>query len=126
VPASLRMSISGVPRPFSCTAVIVGSVVMPQSIAFCCIAATNVGPAFTATGVILWVGTPLCVARYCVRKYVDDPRPVTPSLRPVQSAGERTLPATSLRHSSASPGSRSSWTTDWVLRPLPSRSRVWS
>src|SRR5919198_5833096 len=88
VPASVRMSTKGLPRPFSCTAVIVGSVVMPQSIAFCCIAATNVGPALTATGVILLLGTPACVARYWVRKYVDDTRPVTPSLRPLQSAGE--------------------------------------
>src|SRR4051812_34916224 len=98
VPASVRMSISGRPRPLSWTAVIVGSVVIPQSMAFCFIAATNVGRALTATGVILSVATPLCVARYCVRKYVDDPRPVTPSLRPDQSAGERTWPATSVRH----------------------------
>ena len=104
----------------------VGSVVMPQSISLCCMAAMNVGPACTATDVMSFTDSPLWTARYLVRKLVDEPSPVTPSLRPFQSAGDLIVPDRSERHSSTSPGACCSWTTDSVCLPLPCRSIVWS
>src|SRR4051794_21434066 len=101
-PVVVRMSTSGWAFPVSSSALIVGSVVIPHWIDLWSIAAMNVGPALTATGVILLAGTPFLTARYWVRKLVDDPSPVTPSRLPLQSAGDLIDPATSLRQSSTS------------------------
>src|SRR4030081_2019301 len=103
-PSAVRMSMRTLPRPLFTRVEIVGSVVMPQSIDLCCIAATKVLPASTATDLTSDAASPLRTARYFVRKFVEDPRPVTPMLRPFQSAGEWIWSATSVRQRTTSPG----------------------
>ena len=125
-PSGVRMSMSTLACPLPSSAEMVGSVVIPQSICLCCIAAMNVCPASTATEVMSVTDSPLWTARYLVRKLVEEPSPVTPSLRPFQSAGDLIWSATSLRHSSTSPGACCNWTTDSVCLPLPCRSMLWS
>jgi len=89
-------------------------------------AAMNVGPACTATDVMSVTFSPLRTARYLVRKLVDEPRPVTPSLRPFQSAGDLMTSARSVRTSSTSPGAWENCTMDSVCLPLDCRSMLWS
>jgi hypothetical protein len=89
-------------------------------------AAMKVGPACTATEVMSVTFSPARTARYLVRKLVDEPSPVTPSLRPFQSAGDLTVSARSVRTSSTSPGACENCTTDSVFWPLDCRSMLWS
>ncbi len=105
---------------------IVGSVVMPASIVPCLIAAMKVSPEPTAIGVN-WSGVmPFVLARYCVRPCVPDPIEVTPSLRPLKSAGPLMSFAFVVATISASPGARRSWTTSTRFLPSPATSMVWS
>jgi hypothetical protein len=104
----------------------VGSVVMPPSIFPCCIAAMNVFPAPTGSEVKSPTLTPFFTAMNWVRKFVDEPRPVTPRVLPFQSAGDLISPAFFVETSSTSPGAWLSCTIDSANLPFDCKSIVWS
>jgi len=83
-------------------------------------------PAPTGTITNSPIFTPFLTARYCVRKLVEDPSPVTPRCLPLKSAGERTLSAIFAETSSTSPGAWLNCTTDSTNFPLDCRSMEWS
>ena len=102
----------------------VGSVVTAASIRFCCIAAMSVLPAPTASGVYWVRSAPPFVTRNAARKFVEEPRPVTPIRLPLRSASVW-IPDR-LETTRASPGTRSRMITASRILPLDCRSIVWS
>ena len=77
--------------------------------------------------IVYWVDcTPCWSARYWVRKLVDEPRPVTPSVLPFASAIDLKVGAALVDTISTSPGTWQSTAIAFTSLPLLCRSTVWS
>ena len=124
VPSTLRMSTSTLASPDFSSCDTVGSVVMPASIRPCRIAAIKLLSAPTGSTVYCERGTPLRLARYCVRKLVEEPSPVTPSVLPFTSAMLLIEPAALVATISTSPGTWPNTTIALTSLPLACRSIV--
>ncbi len=122
MPSTLRMSTSTLASPDLSSCETVGSVVMPASMRPCLMAAMKLLSAPTGSNVYCELDRPLRCARYCVRKLVDEPSPVTPSVLPFTSAMLLIESAAWVATISTSPGTWPNTTIAFTSLPLACRS----
>ena len=120
----VRRSIRMLAAPVEVRREMVGSVVMPASILPWPMAAMKLEPAPTGKVVNSLFLTLDFAARNWVRKLVDEPRPVTPRVLPLKSAGDLMRGAATFDTRITSPGAWLNCTTDSTSLPRACKSNV--